>query len=172
VFSRTDPTDTRRARPRSFVNSPYRRSGCSRADRNQGGRPRPQGTPAVPRLPSCRSAAPSAPRWRAEQPPHLRSLRPAGAAQLSQSERGGFGRLSAGSGSLAEMDSIAFHCDGYSCSCSTTIRTARSRTSGGYGARPRPGLFSSDIAPSSQGLEQSSVSGHEILNGDGQITAR
>ena len=33
--------------------------------------------------------------------------------------------------SLAEIDSIAFHCDGYSCWCSSTIRTARSRTSAG-----------------------------------------
>src|SRR5690606_5746079 len=29
------------------------------------------------------------------------------------------------------IDSIAFHCDGYSCWCSNTIRTARSRSSGG-----------------------------------------
>ena len=59
--------------------------------------------------------------------------------------------------SFAEIDSIAFHCDGYSSWWSKTIRTARSRTSAGYGGRER--LLRSDIAPSSQGLEQSPIPG-------------
>ena len=58
---------------------------------------------------------------------------------------------------LREIDSIAFHCDGYSPWCSNTIRTARSRTSGGYGGRPA--LFDSDICSSSQGDEQSPIPG-------------
>ena len=57
----------------------------------------------------------------------------------------------------AEIDSIAFRCDGYSPWCSNTIRTARSRTSGGYGGRPT--LFDSDICSSSQGDEQSPIPG-------------
>jgi hypothetical protein len=51
----------------------------------------------------------------------------------------------------AEIDSIAFHCDGYSPWCSSTNRTARSRTSSGY----LPTRLPPGIAPSSQGLEQS-----------------
>jgi hypothetical protein len=53
--------------------------------------------------------------------------------------------------SFAEIDSIAFHCDGYSSWCSSTNRTARSRTSSGY----LPTRLPSGTAPSSQGLEQS-----------------
>ena len=41
--------------------------------------------------------------------------------------------------------------------CSNTIRTARSRTSGGYGGRPA--LFRSDICSSPQGDEQSPIPG-------------
>jgi hypothetical protein len=52
---------------------------------------------------------------------------------------------------------MAFHCAGYSPWCSKTIRTARSRTSHGYGGRPA--LFCSGIAPSSQGKERSPIPG-------------
>src|SRR5690606_5811315 len=44
------------------------------------------------------------------------------------------------------IDPIAAHCDGYSLSCSNTMRTARSRTSGEY-------LVDFFIAPSSQEME-------------------
>jgi hypothetical protein len=58
--------------------------------------------------------------------------------------------------SFAEIDSIAFHCDGYSPWCSNTIRTARSRTSSGY----LPGRrFCSDICSASQENEQSPIPG-------------
>ena len=53
--------------------------------------------------------------------------------------------------SSAEIDSIAFHCDGHSSRCSSTFRTARSRTSSGY----LPTRLPSATAPSSQGSEQS-----------------
>ena len=43
--------------------------------------------------------------------------------------------------SFAEIDSMAFHCDGYSPWCSNTIRTARSRNSGGYGGPRSPLLL-------------------------------
>ena len=46
------------------------------------------------------------------------------------------------------IDTIAFHCVGYWPWCSSTIRTARSRSSAGY-LPPRPTV----MAPSSQGLE-------------------
>jgi hypothetical protein len=62
--------------------------------------------------------------------------------------------------SFAAIDSIALHCDEYSPWWSKTIRTARSRTSGGYGGRGF--LFRSDIAPSSQGKEQSPIPGRFI----------
>jgi hypothetical protein len=62
--------------------------------------------------------------------------------------------------SFAEIDSIAFHCDGYSPWCSNTIRTARSRTSGGYGGRLS--LFGSDICSFSQRDEQSPIPGFLI----------
>src|SRR5690554_8075180 len=44
------------------------------------------------------------------------------------------------------MDLIAAHCEGWSCSCSNTMRTARLRTSGEY-------LFDLLMTPSSQSLE-------------------
>jgi hypothetical protein len=53
--------------------------------------------------------------------------------------------------SFSAIDAIAFHCDGYSCACSNTIQTARSRSSSGY-LLPLP---TPDIGPSSQGKGQS-----------------
>src|SRR4029453_13607775 len=57
--------------------------------------------------------------------------------------------------SFLEIDSIAFHCDGYSSWCSNTIRTPRSRNSSGY----FPPRFPPVISPSSQRLEQSPIPG-------------
>src|SRR5690606_26850618 len=50
------------------------------------------------------------------------------------------------------IELIAAHCDGYSLSCSNTMRTARSRTSGEY-------LVDFFIAPSSQEMEPPEKSG-------------
>ena len=62
--------------------------------------------------------------------------------------------------SFAEIDWIAFHCEGYSSWCSKTIRTARSRNSAGYGGRGARLLsVLSDTAPSSQRKEQSPIPG-------------
>ena len=47
------------------------------------------------------------------------------------------------------IDVIAAHCELYSCWCSNTIRTARSRTSGAY----LRDFLLSVMTPSSQGLE-------------------
>jgi hypothetical protein len=58
---------------------------------------------------------------------------------------------------LAAIDSIAANRDEYSPWWSETIRTARSRTPGGYGDRGF--LFRSDIAPSSQRQEQLPIPG-------------
>src|SRR5690606_31726446 len=53
---------------------------------------------------------------------------------------------------FAAIEPIAAHCDGYSLSCSNTMRTARSRTSGEY-------LVDFFIAPSSQEMEPPEKSG-------------
>ena len=47
---------------------------------------------------------------------------------------------------FSAMDWIVAHCEGWSCSCSNTMRTARSRTSGEY-------FFVLFMTPSSQRLE-------------------
>ena len=57
--------------------------------------------------------------------------------------------------SFSATDPIASHCDPYSCWCSNTIRTARSRISTGY----LPGRRCSVMAPSSQGLEPPPIPG-------------
>ncbi len=53
---------------------------------------------------------------------------------------------------LAAIETIADHCELCSCSCSNTIRTARSRTSGEY-------LIDLVMTPSSQTLESPAIPG-------------
>ena len=53
---------------------------------------------------------------------------------------------------FSEIDSIAAHCELYSSSCSSTIRTARSRTSGEY-------LFDVFMTPSSHTLGSPAIPG-------------
>ena len=59
-----------------------------------------------------------------------------------------FRNVSRFTSTFSAIDTIAFHCDGYSCSWSKTIRTARSRISAGY-LPPFPTV----MTPSSQELE-------------------
>src|SRR5690606_1251591 len=64
------------------------------------------------------------------------------------------------------IELIAAHCDGYSLSCSNTMRTARSRTSGEY-------LVDFFIAPSSQEMEPPEKSGRfTVRPGNGKQDVR
>src|SRR5690606_10191697 len=60
--------------------------------------------------------------------------------------------------SFSAIEQIAFHCDGYSCWCSKTFRTARSRSSAGFLCP----LGSAGIAPASEEKEQSAGPGRFI----------
>ena len=72
--------------------------------------------------------------------------------------------------SFSAIDTIAFHCDGYSPWCSNTIRIARSRSSSGY----LPPFPTPDMTPSSQGLEPPRIPGRfkqDLAPGGRQATS-
>jgi hypothetical protein len=103
-------------------------------------------------LPSLRDRSRAA-RRRAARSMRARSsvVRPGRRPSSTSARRTHRRRVSWWMSSFAAIDSIAFHCDGYSRWCSNTIRTARSRSSAGCLCP----FGSAGIAPSSQEKEQS-----------------